>query len=112
MRPVINTGGDGELKFLQNIADQEFNLNNLKNDRKFWARVSQSNQFLSSVVMAFIERSRQDTDGLRKFFKVIFLKINSKELFHKCLQKIFNSFLREAFKVEHGPRLTRCFVAS
>ena len=101
---MLDTGGQGELKFLQNIADPEFNLNYLKHDRQFWARVSQSNQFLSSVVLAFIERNRQDTDGLRKFFKVIFLKINSKELFHKCLQKIFNSFLRKAVEVKQGAR--------
>ena len=82
-----------EVKLLQRISDTEFNINNLKADKQFWCLVAESNQFLSSVVLAFIERDGQDPDGVRKFFKIIFMKIKLKELFHSCLQKIFNSFL-------------------
>ena len=94
LKEIFDSGHSGcELEFLRQISDVEFNIVHLKQVKQFWLRVSQSNTFLSSVVLAFIERDNQDPDGLRKFFKVIFMKISCQELFHTCLQKIFNSFL-------------------
>ena len=93
--PMIDTGQlkPAEVRFLQKISDPEFNINNLKTDKQFWALVAENKLFLSSIVIAFIERDIQEGEGLRKFFKVIFMKIKLKELFHTCLQKIFNAFL-------------------
>ena len=95
LMPILDTGQlkPTEVKFLEKISDPEFNINNLKTDKQFWAQVAENKQFLSSVVIAFIERDSQEGEALRKFFKVIFMKIKLKELFHKCLQKIFNAFL-------------------
>ena len=62
LKEMFDSGHSGcEVEFLRQISDGEFNIVHLKQVKQFWLRVSQSNQFLSSVVLAFIERDQEET---------------------------------------------------
>ena len=82
---------DREMEWLQRISEQEFCVNDLRDDKGFWYQISQKNEFLIGVVVAFVNKSC--SDKIKEFFYLLFNKIKTKELLHKNLQKVYNKFL-------------------
>ena len=82
---------DLEMEWLQKLSDPGFRVEDLREDRGFWYQISQKNEFLIGVVVAFVNTNCPEK--IREFFFVIFNKINNKEFLHKNLQKLYNKFL-------------------
>ena len=82
---------DMEVDWLERISQPEFNINNLRDDKWFWYQISQKNEFLIGVVVAFVNTA--SSGKIKELFSVIFNKINNKEFLHKNLQKVYNKFL-------------------
>ena len=82
---------DLEMEWLQKLSDPGFCVEDLRNDRGFWYQISQKNEFLIGVVVAFVNTSCPEK--IKEFFHEIFNKIKKKEFLHLNLQKLYNKFL-------------------
>ena len=79
------------LEFLEDILDPDFSLMNLRQDMKFWKLMSTDNRFNTAVVETVVDTKSEEK--VETFFTMVFMKLQAKEIFHKCLQKMYNKFI-------------------
>ena len=80
-----------EIEFLEKILDPSFSLMNLRHDKPFWKLMGTNNDFNTTVVVTVV--ATNSTEKVETFFTVVFMKVQGQEIYHKCLQKMYNKFI-------------------
>ena len=80
-----------QLEFFDKILDPAFSMMNLRNDERFWSWMGSENDFNTAVVETIV--AANSSEKIETFFSVIFMKVKAQEIFHMCLQKMYNKFI-------------------
>ena len=80
-----------QLEYFDKILDPVFNLMNLRQDGTFWRWMGSENDFNTAVVETIV--ATNNSEKIVTFFSVIFMKVKAQEIFHMCLQKMYNKFI-------------------
>ena len=80
-----------EFEFFDKILDPNFCMMNLRNDKAFWKLTGTRNEFNTTVVETVV--ATNSPEKIETFFTIIFMKVQGQEIYHKCLQKMYNKFI-------------------
>ena len=92
---------------MDRILDEEYSMQNLRNDKRFWGFMKTNNDFNTTVVVTIV--ASNSFEKIKAFFEVIFLKLKAKEIFYSCLQKMYNKFIDVLVTGNHVEMLGNLF---
>ena len=79
------------MEYIGQILDPSFSIMNLRNDKVFWGFMSKNNDFNTTAVVTIV--ATNSTEKIETFFTVVFMKLKATEIYHTCLQKMYNKFI-------------------
>ena len=96
-----------EVNYMEMILDPNSSILSLKSDMVFWKLMGTNNDFNTTAVVTFV--AANCPEKIETFFTVVFMKVKAKEIYHKCLQKMYNKFIDAIVAENHQDLLESLF---